>query len=150
MIKSSNNAQIQSIVIRKLKALSNPPTPRGAQTDAEINICLDSCIYRIGSSGSERKAILDILYKGFINRNLPNIYRFILWSSLHGFDRNCVDNWWELMQSDLMKDSFNRFLDEQGDGIAFKGREILRCARDILKKKKEIESSGQLFDRLIM
>lgn len=53
------------------------------------------------------------------------------------------------MQSDLMRDSYNRFLDEQGDGIAFKGREILRCAREILKKKKEIEQSGHLFDDLI-
>lgn len=42
------------------------------------------------------------------------------------------------MQSDLMKPSYDRFLDEQGDGIAFKGREIYRCAREILTKKKQI------------
>jgi hypothetical protein len=53
------------------------------------------------------------------------------------------------MQSELMKESYNRFLDERGDGIAFKGREILRCAKGILAKKREIEASGQLFDQLI-
>lgn len=47
-----------------------------SKRDSEINICLDSCVYRIGASGSERKAILDILYSGLINRNLPNIYRY--------------------------------------------------------------------------
>ncbi len=76
------------------------------QIDTEINICLDSCIYRIGASGSERKAILDILYKGFINRNLPNNYRFLLWAAIHRFeiygnDKN-TGNWWEFIKSDLM------------------------------------------------
>lgn len=69
------------MVIRKLNALAHARP--NSQNDAEINICLDSCIYRIGASGSERMAILDILYKGFINRNLPNIYRFLLWASMH-------------------------------------------------------------------
>lgn len=81
--------------------------PRSVQNDTEINICLDSCIYRIGASGSERRAILDILYKGFINRNLPNNYRFILWAAIHRFQiyDNDKNNgfWWEFIKSDLMK-----------------------------------------------
>lgn len=137
-MQPSRNAEVHALAIKKLRALSQIPQ-RSVQIDAEINICLDSCIYRIGSSGSERKAILDILYQGFINRNLPNIYRFILWSSLHDFQRTCVDIWWELMQVEHIKHNYNRFLDELGDGIAFKGREILRCASQILRKKKQIE-----------
>jgi hypothetical protein len=53
------------------------------------------------------------------------------------------------MQVGHMKHNYNRFLDELGDGIAFKGREILRCASQILRKKKQIEQSGQFFDGLI-
>ncbi len=68
-------------MIKKLKNLCQSECSPGVNT--EINICLDSCIYRIGASGSERRAILDILYKGFINRNLPNNYRFILWYSIN-------------------------------------------------------------------
>lgn len=146
-MQNSPNAQIQSLVLRKLRALSQQ-TPRTPHLDAEINICLDSCIYRIGSSGSERKAILDILYKGFINRHLPNNYRFILWSSLHTEHRP-ADHWWEFLQSELMREAYQRFLDEQGPSIAFKGKQILRCAQGILAKKREIEASGQLFDQLI-
>ena len=70
---------MQSHVLRKLKGLLQEE--KSPKRDSEINICLDSCIYRIGASGSERKAILDILYSGMINRNLPNIYRYLLWSA---------------------------------------------------------------------
>lgn len=146
-MQHSHNAQTQSLVTRKLRSLSQP-APRSPHLDAEINICLDSCIYRIGASGSERRAILDILYKGFINRNLPNIYRFILWLSLHG-DERPQDAWWGFIYSDLIRDNYGRFVEECGPGIAFKGRQILRCAQGILNKKREIEASGHLFDQLI-
>jgi hypothetical protein len=93
------------MVIKKLRNLTQ--VERSYQTDTEINICLDSCIYRIGASGSERRAILDILYKGFINRNLPNVYRFILWVSLK---RKAIyssekpsGQWWEFIVSDIVK-----------------------------------------------
>lgn len=89
-------------MIKKLKNLCQ--SEGGSSVNTEINICLDSCIYRIGASGSERRAILDILYKGFINRNLPNNYRFILWYSINKQKIRAGDEWWlELIASDIMK-----------------------------------------------
>lgn len=123
------------------------------QTDAEINICLDSCIYRIGASGSERRAILDILYKGFINRNLPNNYRFILWAAIHRFsiystEKSNTGAWWEFIKSDLMS-RFQDFFADKGHILEEKGRQILKCSAQILLIKKQIQHSAQLYDRFL-
>ena len=49
----------------------------------EINICLDSIIYRIGALGKERKTALDKLYKDLLNHSQPALYRYMLWSAVH-------------------------------------------------------------------
>lgn len=124
-------------MIKKLKNFCQNEVTSTVNT--EINICLDSCIYRIGASGSERRAILDILYKGFINRNLPNNYRFILWYSINNSKPSNGDEWWlDLITSDIMKQSFSLFIEDKGKEIQKKGKEILILSKKILCKKQEI------------
>ena len=124
--------------------------------DAEINICLDSCIYRIGSSGSERRAILDILYKGMINRNLPNIYRYIQWCAVNErqmFGTNRYEEsqgWWsEMKELHHFVQRNEWYFKQKREPVAAKGKEIYQCAQDILEKKKEIEAFGNSYDSLI-
>jgi len=92
---------------------------------------LDSCIYRIGASGSERKAILDILYTGFINRNLPNIYRYILWSavnSVHLFQNEEIQGGQDKLWSEIkdigeqIMSGHEDYLKRRGETIRKKGR----------------------------
>jgi hypothetical protein len=150
-------------VLRKLRGLLQEE--RSPKRDAEINICLDSCIYRIGASGSERRAILDILYSGMINRNLPNIYRhpspsprYLLWSAAshtHLFQppasRTAPDPWWNDIREvgeQVVADNQELLL-ERGQPLSLKAKEILRCSRSILQKKQEIERYGQSYDDII-
>jgi len=57
----------------------------------ELNICLDSILYRMGAQGKQRKAALTKLYQDLLNFSQPAIYRYMLWTAVrktHLFGHN--------------------------------------------------------------
>ena len=67
-------------IMKKLEGLVNASDIEDRNN--EINICLDSIIYRVGAMGNERKAALDKLYCNLINFSQPALYRYMLWSAV--------------------------------------------------------------------
>ena len=48
----------------------------------ELNICLDSILYRLGALGKERKTALSKLYQDLLNFSQPAFYRYMLWTAV--------------------------------------------------------------------
>ena len=67
-------------IIKKLEGLLEGQEIE--ERNNEINICLDSIIYRIGALGNERKAALKKLYSDLLNFSQPALYRYMLWSAV--------------------------------------------------------------------
>lgn len=82
-----------------------------------------------------------------INRNLPNIYRYILWCAAnesHLFRKKgekksgSFENWWNEIKDvgEEVIQKNEQFLMERGGPLGEKAKEILRCSRKILHKKQ--------------
>jgi hypothetical protein len=67
-------------IIKKLEGLIR--SHEIDERNNEINICLDSIVYRVGAMGNERKTALYKLYNNLINFSQPALYRYMLWSAV--------------------------------------------------------------------
>lgn len=120
----------------------------------EINICLDSIVYRVGANGKERKSVLNKLYKDIINFSLPALHRYFVWAAdrgAHLFNEGIEkeeDHWYRELAQVPKDEQLERLGKIKGIFVRQKDS-LTSSSKRLLEAKTIMENSGPGFDRIV-